>query len=86
MEHVSTTQLRCMIGRTVSRAEFGKERTVIQRRGKPVAAIVPFEDLEALEALEERLIDEGLVEEARERHGAGRPGIPLEEVKARLGL
>ena len=79
MDQVSTTQLRCAIGQTVSRAEFGKQRTIIQRRGKPVAAIVPIEDVEMLEALEERLIDEGLV-------AARRPGIPLEEVKARLGL
>jgi antitoxin (DNA-binding transcriptional repressor) of toxin-antitoxin stability system len=86
MEQVSTTQLRCMIGKTVSRAEFAKQRTIIQRRGKPVAAIVPFEDVELLEALEERLIDEELVDEARERQAANRPGIPLAEVKARLGL
>ncbi len=86
MDQVSTTQLRCAIGQTVSRAEFGKQRTIIQRRGKPVAAIVPIEDVEMLEALEERLIDEGLVDEAKERRAARRPGIPLEEVKARLGL
>jgi PHD/YefM family antitoxin component YafN of YafNO toxin-antitoxin module len=86
MERVSTTQLRCMIGKTVSRAEFAKQRTIIRRRGKPVAAIVPFEDVETLEALEERLIDEELVEEAKERQAAGRPGISLEEAKVRLGL
>jgi prevent-host-death family protein len=86
MHEVSTTDLRCRIGHTVSRAEFARERTIIRRRGKPVAAIVPFEDLETLEALEEQLIDEGLVDEARERRAAGRPGISLEELKARLGL
>ena len=86
MREVSTTDLRCRIGETVSRAEFAGQRTVIRRRGKPVAAIVPFEDLETLEALEERLVDEGLVDEAKERRAAKRPGVPLAEAKRRLGL
>jgi prevent-host-death family protein len=86
MYQVSTTDLRCRIGETVSRPEFGRERTIIRRRGKPVAAIVPFEDFETLEALEEQLVDEGLVDEAKERRAARRPGITLDELKARLGL
>jgi len=51
------------------------------RRGKAVAAIVSTDDLALLEALEER----GDVEDAR---AALRKGgfIPLEKVKARLGL
>jgi prevent-host-death family protein len=86
MHSVSTTDLRCVIGPTVSRAQFARERTVITRKGKPVAAVVPIEDLQALEALEERLVDEGLIEEAKERRAARRPAITLEELKARLGL
>lgn len=86
MGQVSVTQLRCAIGSTVSQAEFGQRRTVICRRGQPVAAIVSYADYEALEALEERLIDEGLVEEARERQKAARPLISLEELKAKVGL
>jgi len=86
MQEVSTTDLRCRIGETVSRAEYAGQRTVIRRRGKPVAAIISYEDLKALEALEERLVDEGLVAEAKERRAAKRPGIPLVEAKRRLGL
>jgi prevent-host-death family protein len=33
-----------------ARAERDKERVVLIRDGKPVAAVVPIEDLEALEA------------------------------------
>lgn len=33
-----------------ARAERDKERVVLTRDGKPVAAVVPIEDLEALEA------------------------------------
>ena len=86
MSSVSTTDLRCVIGPTVSRAQFARERTIITRKGKPVAAIVPFEDFQVLEALEEQLVDEGLVDEAKERRAARRPGVSLEELKARLGL
>jgi catechol 2,3-dioxygenase-like lactoylglutathione lyase family enzyme len=35
---------------------------------------------------DEQLVDEGLVDEARERRAAKRPGISLEELKARLEL
>jgi len=86
MYHVGVTELRCEIGAVVSKAEFGKERTIIERRGKPAAAVVPIEDIELLERIEEQLVDEALVEEAGRRLAAKRPGIPLAEVKARLGL
>jgi len=86
MHRLSTSQLRCEIGQAVSRAEFGKERIIIERRGKPAAAIVPIDDIEMLELAEEMLVEQGMVEEAEERRAAGRPGISLEELKARLGL
>jgi prevent-host-death family protein len=37
------------------RAVKDKDRVVLTRRGKPVAALVPIEDLELLEAIEDRL-------------------------------
>jgi prevent-host-death family protein len=39
----------------VRRAEVGKERVVVRRRGKAVAAVVPMEDLRFLERLEDRI-------------------------------
>ena len=36
-------------------ASFGKERIVLTRRGRDLAALVPIEDLELLEQLEDRL-------------------------------
>ena len=47
----------------VNRAAYGKERVVIERRGKRLAAVVPLEDLDLLEDLENR-VD---LEDARRR-------------------
>ena len=59
-----------------ARAERDKERVVLIRNGKPVAAVVPIEDLEALEAEDEywsRAADEAI----GEWEAAGRPAFRL---------
>jgi prevent-host-death family protein len=38
---------------TVNRVAFGGERVVLTRHGRRVAAVVPIEDLELLESLED---------------------------------
>ena len=38
---------------TVNRVAFGGERVVLTRHGRRVAAVVPIEDLELIEALED---------------------------------
>ena len=69
-----------------ARAERDKERVVLIRDGKPVAAVVPIEDLEALEAEDEywsRAADETI----GEWEAAGRPaGIPIEDIARDLGI
>jgi PHD/YefM family antitoxin component YafN of YafNO toxin-antitoxin module len=69
-----------------ARAERDKERVVLIRDGKPVAAVVPIEDLEALEAEDEywsRAADEAI----GEWETAGRPaGIPIEDIARGLGI
>ena len=47
----------------LNRAAYGKERVVIERRGKRLAAVVPLEDLDLIEEIEDR-ID---LEDARRR-------------------
>ncbi len=37
----------------LSHAEFAKRRTIISRRGKPIAAVVPMEDLERWQLMED---------------------------------
>lgn len=69
-----------------ARAEHDKERVVLIRDGKPVAAVVPIEDLEALEAEDEywsRAADEAVAAWEAE----GRPtGIPIEDIARDLGI
>lgn len=45
---ISTRHARDKFTEMINRARFKKERIIISRRGKPVAAIVPIEDVEAL--------------------------------------
>jgi hypothetical protein len=67
------------------RAEHDKERVVLVRDGKPVAAVVPIEDLEALEAEDEYW--SGAAEAIAEWKAAGRPaGIPIEDIARDLGI
>ena len=81
---IELTELRHKFAETINRVGFGKERVTLTRHGKAVVALVPIEDLELLEALEDR-ID---LEEARaalaeaKAHGT----TPWEQVKAELGL
>lgn len=66
------------------RAEYGGERVVVARHGKPVAAIVSTDDLRRLEALE----DAADVRDAqRALDEAARAGtIPLDAVLRKHGL
>ena len=52
---VSAVQARKRLAEVVNRAAYGKERVILARRGKAVAAIVSLEDVELLEALEDRI-------------------------------
>ena len=68
------------------RAVKDKSRVVLTRRGRPVAALVPIEDLEFLEAIEDRLDTEEFRRAKQEFERSGEPAIPWEKVKAELGL
>ena len=52
---VSAAQVRERLAEVVNRAAYGKERVILARRGKAVAAIVSLEDVELLEALEDKM-------------------------------
>jgi prevent-host-death family protein len=55
MPNISTKEARGQLSDVISRAAFAKERIVLTRHGKAVAAVVPIEDLELLESLEDRI-------------------------------
>jgi prevent-host-death family protein len=65
----------------LNRAAYGGERVIVHRGKKPVAAVVPIEDAELLERLEDE------IDIAAARRALKEPGtIPWETVKKKLGL
>jgi prevent-host-death family protein len=80
--HVSVSEARESFADLVNRAAYRQERILIARRGKPVAAIVPMEDIEALERFE----DEMDLQLAREALANPENAVtyPLDEVEAEL--
>jgi prevent-host-death family protein len=84
MATLDTTKAKDTFGDTLNRAAYGKERIILTRRGKPVAAIVPLEDLELLDELE-NAADAAEVAEARAEAAQGEI-VAWEAVKGEFGL
>ena len=55
MAHLPASKARQGYADTINRAAYGKERVVVRRRGKEVAAVVPIDDLRLLEELEDHI-------------------------------
>jgi prevent-host-death family protein len=64
----------------VSRVAYGGERIKIRRRNKDMAVLIPVEDAELLEFLE----DQEDIKAARKALREGGPSIPWEEAKKQL--
>jgi prevent-host-death family protein len=81
MTKVAATALRSMFADTINRVAYQGERIALERHGKTVAALVSAEDLELLEALENR-IDLAAARKALKEPGRRR----WDKVRADLGL
>ena len=77
---IATSAARNDFADIVNRVAYARERVILHRRKKPVAAVVPLEDLELLEKLEDRMD----LEDARKR--LSEPTVPWSKVKKDLGL
>jgi len=83
-ETVTTRDLRDRLSEIVGRCAYGGDRFVVKRHGKPLAAIVPIEDMYVAQYVEDHLdsqeyqraLAEGELEKTR----------PWSEIKAELGL
>ena len=61
MTTLSAVKARAKFSEVISHAAYEKERIVLTRNGKEIAAVVPVEDVRLLEALEDRAdIEEAL--------------------------
>jgi prevent-host-death family protein len=54
MTEISTAEARDQFSEIVNKAAYGKERMIVTRRGKALAALIPIEDLRILEEMEDR--------------------------------
>lgn len=81
MSELPISEARDRLGEVVSRAEHAHERTVLTRRGKPVAVVISLDDLRELEAAE----DETDLAAAREAL-ADPDRVPHREVLAEYGI
>jgi len=83
-EAVSTVAARRHFSDLINRVAYGKDRIVLTRRDRPLAAVVPIEDVALLEEMEDR---EDLRAARKALREVKRKGtIPWSQVKKELGL
>ncbi|MDD5327599.1 MAG: type II toxin-antitoxin system Phd/YefM family antitoxin [Phycisphaerae bacterium] len=81
MTKVSMTKARHSFTDIANRVMFGDERICIEKNNKPAVAVVPIEDLEILEALEDKIDLEEALKMLK------KPGfISLKALKKKLGI
>ena len=77
---ISTADARREFGEILNRVAYGKERITVTRRGKDLVAVIPVEDMQLLEELED-MADVQAAKKALKEKGS----ISLDEVIAKHG-
>jgi prevent-host-death family protein len=85
MTRVNVSKAREEFPELVNRAAYGKERTIVSRRGKDLAAVIPMEDLRLLERLTREEMDRLDIESARAALAQPGENIPLRDLMRELG-
>lgn len=84
MDSVTTAEARKQLAELVNRVAYGKERVVLTRHGREVAAVVPLEDLRLLERLRGRLTRRQVQRALKEVQDRG--SVPWEALREALDL
>lgn len=79
---VSTSKARIDFAEMINQVAYGGERVVLDRRGKPIAAIIPIDDLTFLEEIENRMD----VDAAKRALAESDERISYDELRQELGL
>ena len=87
MTRLNVSKAREEFPEIVNRAAYGKERTIVSRRGKDLAAVIPMEDLRLLERLAQEELDRTDIEDARSalKEAEEKGTIPLRDLMRELG-
>ena len=87
MTRLNISKAREEFPEVVNRAAYGKERTIVSRRGKELAAVIPIEDLRLLERLAQEEMDRIDLEDARAalKEAKKKGTIPLRDLMRELG-
>ena len=86
MTRLPSGKVRQDFSETVNRVAYGRERIILHRRGRDVAALIPVEDLALLEAAEDRLDVEEAEKILAEAKARGEKPVPWEKAKKKLRL
>jgi prevent-host-death family protein len=86
MNEISTVEARDQFSEIVNKAAYGKERTIVTRRGKALAALIPIEDLRILEEIEDRKDVEDARRILAEAKTKKERPVSYKEMRKELGL
>ncbi len=86
MTEISTVDAREQFSEIVNKAAYGKERMIVTRRGKALAALIPIEDLRILEEMEDRKDVEDAKKILAEAKAKKEKPVPYEKVRKELDL
>lgn len=84
--NIGIAEIRNNLAEALNRVIYAGERIVLERRGKPAAAIVSLEDLALLEAVEDGEDVKAAKRAIAEMKRKGEKPIPWNQVKKELGL
>ena len=84
MASIPFSEARAHLTDIVNEVAYGGERMILTRKGKQLVAIIPLEDLKALEALENKIDLEDAKKALSDvkKHGT----VSWEDIKRELGL
>jgi len=83
-EAVTTAAARKNFSDLINRVAYAKDRVVLTRRNKPVAAVVPIEDIALIEEVEDR--EDLKAARAAMREVKRKGTIPWSRIKKELSL
>jgi prevent-host-death family protein len=86
IQKIKTTKAREEFGSVVDRVAYTKRPVLLERRGKPLAVLVPLEDYRLLEKLIEEEEDRIDAEEGEKALRESTESVPWEEFRKELGL